>query len=217
MTTKLITMTDAKKRKHTELSLARKVELIDFYERKAKVSYREVGAHFDVSTATVSNILSNKETIQKNASGLNYSQEIFRIKKPKNEVLDTYMYKWFQNKARKHLQDEALRISKTLGIENFKASAGCLEKFKYRYNIVGNTFHGESGSVDMRIVDRWKSEHQNYIDSFEIQNIFNVDEAGLFWKCTPRRSLVLKDEPVKGTKFAKEIFHAWRPLVNEKL
>ena len=41
------------------------------------------------------------------------------------------MYKWFQNKAKiilsvsgKHIQDEALRISKTLEIENFKASEG---------------------------------------------------------------------------------------------
>ena len=204
-------MSDAKKRRHTELSLARKAELIDFYERKAKVSYREVAAYFDVSTTTVSNILSNKETIRKNASCLKYSEEIFRIKKPKNEVLDTYMYKWFQNKARKmlsvsgkNIQDEALRISKTLGMEKFKASEGWLDKFKHRYNIVGNTFHGESGSVDMRIVDRWKSEHQEYIESYEIQNIFNVDETGLFWKCTPRRSLILKDEPVKGAKFSKE-------------
>ena len=45
-----------KKQKHPELNRTRKVELIDFYERKVRVFYREIAAHSDISTTTISNI-----------------------------------------------------------------------------------------------------------------------------------------------------------------
>ena len=95
-------------------------------------------------------------------------------------------------------------MAEKLKISSFKASDGWLAKFRNRYQIRCSSLHGESGSVDLQIVDKWKDEHTAVLQAYNLKDIFNVDETGLFWKCTPRRSLVLKNEVAKGTKFPKE-------------
>lgn len=59
-------------------------------------------------------------------------------------------------------------------------------------------FHGESGSVNVQIVDRWKQVHTDLINSYDAKNIFNVDETGFMWRCTPEKTLVLENEMHKG-------------------
>ena len=91
-----------------------------------------------------------------------------------------------------------------LGLDDFKASDGWLSKFKLRHKIKGEILHGESGSVDVQIVDRWKQIHTDLINSYDAKNIFNVDETGLMWRCTPNKTLIFENEMPKGLKKSKE-------------
>lgn len=42
------------------------------------------------------------------------------------------------------------------------------------------------------------------IQELEPKNIFNVDETGLFYKCTPNKTLAFKGERCSGGKLSKE-------------
>lgn len=42
------------------------------------------------------------------------------------------------------------------------------------------------------------------INSYDAKNIFNVDETGLMWRCTPNKTLIFENEMPKGLKKSKE-------------
>ena len=54
------------------------------------------------------------------------------------------------------LQEEALIIVSNLGINNFKASNGWLQRFKDRNNIKQLVVSGESGDVNEETVAAWR-------------------------------------------------------------
>ena len=201
---------NSSKRQYSELDLEEKKKLINYFDCH-RVSQRSVAAKFNVSPATVCNTLKQRSKILLACKNLHNSSPIFRMQKPTNAVLDSYMFKWFQAKRQKNLavsgkmiQLEAMRFSSKHNLESFKASDGWLCRFKTRYNIKGENLHGESGSVDMQIVGAWKQQHTDLLNEYHPRDIFNVDETGLGWKCTPKKSLVFKDEKARGMKLSKE-------------
>jgi hypothetical protein len=102
------------------------------------------------------------------------------------------------------LQGKASEIAQRLHIENFQASNGWLESFTTRHDINFRFLSGESGAVDMPAVEDWKSKLHLVIKECRQLNQFNADEAGLFYRQMPRKSLIQKGEKCKGGKVAKE-------------
>lgn len=197
---------------NVNLSLDAKKNIINAYmNSNPKLSYRELAALNGVCVSTIGNIIRNKDKILEIAQNVSEPQFMFRMRKPKNKVLDLYMFKWFQSRRKKLIalngpliQNEAKGMANSLGMVDFKASEGWLDKFKLRYNIYDLGLSGESASVDLSRVDEWKKASSELINSYEEENIFNVDETSLFWKCTPKRSLVFRGERAAGTKKSKE-------------
>ena len=68
--------------------------------------------------------------------------------------------------------------------EAFKATRGWFEKFKKRTGIYSVVRLGEVLSSDTTIAEKFVPEFQEVITSegFIPQQVFNCDEAGLFWK-----------------------------------
>lgn len=106
----------------------------------------------------------------------------------------------------------------------FKASNGWLEKFKNRHAIVFRALCGESASVDSTTVEEWRRRLPTLIDSYAMDDVYNADETGLFFKLLPDRSMVLSRDSCKGGKRSKERFtvllcsnssgtHKLKPLV----
>ena len=90
-------MANSTKRKYSELNLFQKKELIQFFESK-RITKREVSAIFNVSPATVSNILKEKEKISKACQELEDSASVFRVKKPKTKFwMHIYLNGFKQN------------------------------------------------------------------------------------------------------------------------
>lgn len=151
----------SKKRK--ELSLAEKIKVIKASEGQ---SQRQIDASFDIPKTTVSNILKRKVDLL-DAYDSNQSPQRKRvcIRTDRSVELDKSVFEWFSRKRALNLpvsgpllQEKARDLAEKLGITDFKASNGWLEKFKSCHNISFQTICGERGSVDPECISDWKAK-----------------------------------------------------------
>lgn len=83
------------------------------------------------------------------------------------------------------------------------ASNGWLESFKARHNIRCAALCGEAGDVDPTVVDDWKKRLDTVVEGYELKDIFNADETGVFYRAMPSKSLVVRGETCSGGKKSK--------------
>ena len=76
-------------------------------------------------------------------------------------------------------------------------SIGWLDGFKKRYTIKTRTMHGEGASVPEEAEQEMQTI-RNQVALYAAEDIYNMDETGLFWKATPDRSLAT--ERIAGRK-----------------
>jgi len=83
------------------------------------------------------------------------------------------------------LQGKAKQIASKLGIEggDFLASKGWLHKWKQHNNVRSYKISGESRNVDLEHVEQWKLSLKTLMIGYDLKNVFNMDEMGLFF-CT---------------------------------
>ena len=65
---------------------------------------------------------------------------------------------------------------------------------------------GESGDVQGPTVVSWKERLPELLSGFASDDIWNIDETGLFWKALPDQGFGVKGKACKGGKKAKERF-----------
>ncbi|XP_055824963.1 uncharacterized protein LOC129893449 [Solanum dulcamara] len=83
----------------------------------------------------------------------------------------------------------------------FSFSSGWLERFKLRCKIKSYTCFGESSSVIMKNIENELPNIQSKLDQFELKDIYNMDETGLFYRLEADHSLAtkqLEDEGIQG-------------------
>lgn len=96
-------------------------------------------------------------------------------------------------------------MSELLHIPNFKASNGWLEGFKERYGIKFKEVHGGAGVVDIVSLTEWQSKVlQPMINKFSPDDVFNLDETGLFWQLLPNKTMAFRGERCTSGKKSKE-------------
>ena len=100
------------------------------------------------------------------------------------------------------LQEKAIQFAGMLGFnEEFpkRIDINWINRFKARHSIVAKRINGESASAPLEKVCQWKETIlPGIIQEFELGNIFNVEERGLFWKLLPDRTLQFKGIECKG-------------------
>ncbi|GBN54169.1 hypothetical protein AVEN_2977-1 [Araneus ventricosus] len=97
--------------------------------------------------------------------------------------------------------EKALQFAKTLGYDEFRGSNGCLEKFKRGHGIMSKVISGESKDIDDNDSENWITETMSKIlKDYKPENIFNADEAALFFKCLHQKTLTFKKENYFGGK-----------------
>lgn len=69
-----------------------------------------------------------------------------------------------------------------------------LEGFKQRHNIKARTRHGEAGSVPASTEDEMRAL-QTVAGEFKEEDVYNMDETGLYWKMLPSRGLLSQSRP----------------------
>lgn len=173
----------------------------------------DLAARLGIPVSTLNTILKNRTDIEKNYArcGPSFSKDRKSMKISPLEELESILSNWFKqartanaNIDGSHLKEKALHIAARLGIDDFRASNGWIDRFKKRHNLVYKTVSGESASVDPVTVNSWKEQIHEVIQGYELKDIFNADETGLFFNLQPNKTLTYKGDPCHGGTKSKQ-------------
>ena len=189
---------------YKNLSFDEKIAVIREVEKGLKKKCI-IAKEYGIAPNTLSTFLKNKDKILK----CNLNRK--RAREPENPDVDECVLKWFKQTREKNIplsgtlvRAKAEEFAVSLGKNNFKASSGWLDGFKERNGISFKTVCGESSSVDQDAANEWKKNIAQIIENTQDKDIFNVDETGLFFKCTPAKTLAFKGEKCSGGKHSKD-------------
>ncbi len=87
-------------------------------------------------------------------------------------------------------------------LERPQWSDGWLTAFKQRHHINQKLRHGESAGIDRTQLELDLAELRTFLSDYPLEDIYNMDETGLFWKLLPDRTLA--SEQLPGGKLHKE-------------
>ena len=103
------------------------------------------------------------------------------------------------------LLEKAEQLAHGLGMADFKATNGWLERWKTRNGIQFKKQHGEKQDADDFSAERWIVEVlPGILKDYTPRDIFNADETGLYWRATPDGTLSFKGMEAPGSKVAKD-------------
>ena len=85
-----------------------------------------------------------------------------------------------------------------MGVVGSSYSNGWLERFKKRHGILLHKVHQESNEVNLAVVEKSREELRCIISKYELSDVYNMDETGLFYHLEPDATLATG--PVKGKK-----------------
>ena len=91
-------------------------------------------------------------------------------------------------------------------LDDFFTSYGWLEKWKATYAIKEKRIVGEGGDVPEETVSSWIERTQELTEGYSLENIWNMDESGCFFKALPIAGLDQKGKQAKGGKKSKQRF-----------
>ena len=206
----------SEKRKKVVLTIRQKIELIDKFD--SGYSAAKLSETYNIGIQTVRDIYKNKRKLEEFTrscdSGAGPSERK-SMKSSSYESLDTALLLWFNQKRAEGIPVSGPMCSckakifyDQLGLEgNFNASSGWLTRFKQRHGIREITVQGERLSANSKAGDVFCKEFRQYIDkeNLQIDQIFNADETGLYWKCLPTKTLAFtKERSAPGHKSSKE-------------
>lgn len=105
-----------------------------------------------------------------------------------HEALEKIVYTWFVEKRAKKIslsgdivRQMALDFACMLGIDDFKASVGWLNRLKSRHSVIGKVLCGEAALVDKDGTAAWMSASLGSIPKDYTSSVLhNADETGLF-------------------------------------
>lgn len=192
------------------LTLKEKVAIIDYHKRE-KCGVRKLSEVFKIGKTQAAEIVKKQEELVKEWHLNGNEQRIKLFQSGSGALIDKATLEWF-GKIRSQnvpasgpmIQVKALEFAAELGIGDFKASNGWLERFRKRHGINFRAICGESSSVNMEIVENWQEKIPSIIDGYAPENILNADETGLFFRALPDKTLCFKGNRCTGGKVAKE-------------
>ena len=198
------------KKKKTYLTLKQKVEVIKMFRKNSRMSQQSLAEQFGCGRTQIASILKDKESLmsqyESNAPG---SSKIRRV--GEFEEVNTALYKWYVLATSKNiypggpeLVEKARQIAELLGKSHFKGSNGWLCKWKARYNIRQFAVCGESGEVQGSTVDSWKERLPEIVSNYTKEDIWNMDETGVFWRALPSKGFGEKGKGCRGGKQSKQ-------------
>ena len=83
------------------------------------------------------------------------------------------------------------------------ASNGWLEKWKTRHNVRQFSVAGEDGEVNAETLESWAERLPEIVKEYELKDIWNADETGLFSRALPDKSLSVKKGRCNGGKICQ--------------
>ncbi|XP_053568008.1 tigger transposable element-derived protein 1-like [Bombina bombina] len=215
----------AKKRKTITMEL--KVEIIKRSERGENPS--SIGKELGYSRSTIATILKDKGRIMDHVKGYTPMNATIITKQRSGLVIqmERLLTIWIEDQNQHNIpislsleQEKAQSIFNDLkaagtphtaieGVcnEEFVASRGWFYRYKKRANLHNIKVQGEAASADASAASDFNKIFEDIIDDGDYlpEQIFNVDETGLFWKKMPERTYISKEEKsAQGHKASKD-------------
>uniref|UniRef100_A0A8C4SFH0 HTH CENPB-type domain-containing protein n=1 Tax=Erpetoichthys calabaricus TaxID=27687 RepID=A0A8C4SFH0_ERPCA len=151
----------------------------------------EIAKQFGIPKSMLSTFLKEKENILKLYSEKSCGHQK-RMRECEYPVIEQCVLKWLVQ-----ARDRNVPI-------NGKVFNGWLDKFKERHGIVFNRQCGESAQMPEEDCSHWIQKLPEIVQDYSPDDVFNADETGLFFKCTPDKTMTFKGEPCHGGKKSKE-------------
>ena len=150
--------------------------------------------------ATMSRIW-NDASLNESESNRHHNQ--IRKTGPRNAELDRAIYNWVcdMRNSRKcvsgaMIREKASRLSQKVNEQmpddekiNLSFSEGWLQKFKARWALKEFKLHGEAGDVEQSTIDNSIDKLRAKVSEYNLKNVFNCDESGLFYQMAPDRTI----------------------------
>ena len=97
------------------------------------------------------------------------------------------------------LKTKAKELAEKINIKGFQASDGWLDRWKNKVSF--KTVPGEGNSCTAEMTAPWKETTlPTILSKYELDEIYNADEFGLFFRMQPAKSLNLRSEACVGGK-----------------
>jgi hypothetical protein len=186
-------------------TIQQKVEVLRKIDRGVSVS--RLRREYGVGQSTIYNMKAQKNKILQFVAESVSMVGILKRKilhGPNNIDLEKVVYEWF----RQH-RSEGIPISGSMLMEKAKSyheelkiegdcgySTGWSQKIKNRHGIRYLKISGEKLSVNHKIVGEYVSDLSKLVQEhrFTPEQIYNMDETGLFWRCLLECTFVCSDE-----------------------
>ncbi|XP_039962466.1 tigger transposable element-derived protein 1-like [Bactrocera tryoni] len=207
------------------ISLDTKIKILD--QLATGQGATVVGNNFGIHEATVRTIKKNETAIRASvcsgtklsAKSSSYVRDVVKEKMEKALVI------WIEDKSQKRIpvdrlaiKQTALRIYKRIQEIDpdtssqskqhaFSASTGWMTGFLKRHALHNIKIKGETASADELAAKEFPEKLKKIIEDGEYtpDQVWNLDESGLFWKRMPRRTYVAKSQKTAGGfKVAKD-------------
>lgn len=110
--------------------------------------------------------------------------------------------------SRSHIQARALSEAKRLNLNEFVASDGWFQNWRKKHGIGKSVrLYGEAGDVSVQDFVEAMNELKEKLEleGYKLENIFNMDETGLFFRAMPVRTYLATVENRKTTRGTKAL------------
>jgi hypothetical protein len=142
-------------------------------------------------------------------------EKIFRSSVGRFTELEDMLYIWIDSMRRANLPvPPSLAIAKAKSIASslsipetdFKASLQWLRRFRVRQGLQKMLLHGEGAEVNKSDLGLLAALDDLYaiIAQYDPENVYDMDEIGLFFRLLPRYSLLMPDEDILTTRGKKK-------------
>ena len=179
------------------LTLEGKIKLLDA-NKERKQSCRQLAEMFNIGKTAAANIIKNEASIRKEYE--EFKGDLKRKRKGQFNDINEILYEWFKKCCAANiypdgpmLKEEAMEIKKCLDkveFKNFTASNGWLEKWKISYGVRERKVNSQASEMTEYTVSAWMERLVELTRSYELANIWNMDETGCFLRHCQRKVLL---------------------------
>ncbi|KYO26331.1 hypothetical protein Y1Q_0005051 [Alligator mississippiensis] len=188
------------KKQRKAIDLEMKMKIINDYEAGKKV--KVIARDLELAHSTISTILKDKDRVKETVqASTGFKAIITRQRKGLIHEMEKLLAIWFDDQIQKRMpmslliiQAKARSIFETLkaregeeSTETFTASCGWFQRFCRRFNVHNRSISGEAANADVEAAEKFVDQFDEIIEKggYRPEQIFNVDETGLFWKKMP--------------------------------
>ena len=123
-----------------------------------------------------------------------------RIRDGKYQEINDILYEWYKRCCASNifpsgvmLKEEAMALKEKLqnsDYDSFQASDGWLDGWKASYAIGERRIVGEAGDVAEETITSWMERIVELTEGYKLEDIWNMDGTGCFFKAFPEKGLV---------------------------